>query len=246
MAGAAQTGGWRKWVFLKRRGLVLVAAVLAMAGLAVEGTGWIASADWWVWAQVVGFGLIAYGEMFRFWATAHIGGRKSQAVVESGPYAWTRNPLYVGSLMCVMGIALLAASFVALVIGVGALAFIYGVTIRHEEAFLLRTLGDPYAEYMKKVPRFFPSRGANAAERIAKMNADKRARAEGSQSISREANTPETTHRAPARILWREAYTGLGFTIAGIVAMLIQQWVAHWQSNGTLPILFSPGWLFGS
>lgn len=246
MTDAAQTGGWREWVFLKRRGLVLVAAVLAMAGLAVEGTGWVASTEGWIWAQVVGFGLIAYGEMFRFWATAHIGGRKSQAVVESGPYAWTRNPLYVGSLLCVMGIALLAASVVALMIGVGALAFIYGVTIRHEEAFLLRTLGEPYAAYMKKVPRFFPSRGANAAERIAKMKAERRARTNGHQPSSIEPSVPEEPHRAPARILWREAYTGLGFAIAGIAAMLIQQWVAHWQSNGTLPVLISPGWLFGN
>jgi protein-S-isoprenylcysteine O-methyltransferase Ste14 len=233
------TGAERRhqWVFSHRRALVMVAAIVAGLGMAFEDSSWAVGWSHWLWVQISAVAMILYGESYRMWATWHIGGRKNQTVVTTGPYAWSRNPLYVGSLFCVLGISILAASAVALVVGVSALAWIYGATVRHEEAYLLRTLGDEYREYMARVPRFFPSRGMNAATRIAQFKAN----GEGAASPIEPSDSPATEHRPPARMLWREAYTGLGFVLAGAAAVGIQHGVAWLKANGHLPVLLAIG-----
>ncbi len=85
------------------------------------------------------------GEMVRVWAAGHL--EKSREVTRSGPYRFTRHPLYLGSSIMGAGIAIASQSVV-----VAAIIFTYilvtiGAAIRREEAFLRRTFGTAYDEY---------------------------------------------------------------------------------------------------
>jgi protein-S-isoprenylcysteine O-methyltransferase Ste14 len=85
------------------------------------------------------------GESIRIWAAGHL--EKSREVTRSGPYRYTRHPLYVGSSIMGLGVAVGAGSWV-----VAALVAIYmgstiSAAVRTEEAFLRSRFGDEYAAY---------------------------------------------------------------------------------------------------
>ena len=85
------------------------------------------------------------GEGVRIWAAGHL--EKSREVTRSGPYQFTRHPLYLGSTVMGAGLAIASLSpWVGLVILAYILATI-GAAIRREEAFLRRTFGTAYDEY---------------------------------------------------------------------------------------------------
>lgn len=85
------------------------------------------------------------GEGIRIWAAGHL--HKSREVTASGPYRWFSHPLYLGST--VMGIGLAVASGRVLVGAVIAVYLIVALTIaaKSEEAFLRRAFGDQYERY---------------------------------------------------------------------------------------------------
>ncbi len=85
------------------------------------------------------------GEALRVWAAGHL--EKSREVTRSGPYRFTRHPLYVGSTVLAAGVVLASRSGV-----VAAIAAVYMIAtitaaIRTEEAFLRQTFGSTYDEY---------------------------------------------------------------------------------------------------
>lgn len=85
------------------------------------------------------------GEAIRVWAAGHL--EKSREVTRSGPYQFTRHPLYLGSTIMGAGLAVASQSpWVGLVILVYIVLTI-GAAIRREEAFLRRTFGTAYDEY---------------------------------------------------------------------------------------------------
>jgi protein-S-isoprenylcysteine O-methyltransferase Ste14 len=93
------------------------------------------------------------GEALRLWASGHI--QKTRALATGGPYAHTRNPLYVGSVLLALGVAVASASpWVVLAVGAYFLAF-YPAVIR-EEARFLETKFPEYAEWAREVPVFVP------------------------------------------------------------------------------------------
>ncbi len=105
--------------------------------------------------RFIAFGtiLILPGLLIRALASGHV--RKNEALATSGPYAYTRNPLYLGSLLMGVGFAVAARSWwvgVALVVMFFA---IYVPVIRDEETFLRRTFPE-FDEYARRVPRMFP------------------------------------------------------------------------------------------
>jgi protein-S-isoprenylcysteine O-methyltransferase Ste14 len=106
------------------------------------------------WITMSAGGLIVVvGLGIRAAASGHI--RKNAQLAVTGPYAYTRNPLYLGSIVMAVGFIVAARE---LWIGVGALAmflFIYVPVIRAEEAYL-RSAFPEYEEYCSHVPRFFP------------------------------------------------------------------------------------------
>jgi hypothetical protein len=97
-----------------------------------------------------GTSIAIVGECLRVWASGHL--NKAREVTMSGPYRWFAHPLYVGS--AVMGVGLAVASNSAAVGGVIALYLAVTLTaaIKNEEAFLRRTFGDRYDRYRRGRP----------------------------------------------------------------------------------------------
>ncbi len=76
------------------------------------------------------------------------------AIITTGPYRFTRNPLYIGLALLYAGIAIAAASAWALVLLIPALAVIRWGVIRREEAYLETKFGDDYRRYKAGVRRW--------------------------------------------------------------------------------------------
>jgi protein-S-isoprenylcysteine O-methyltransferase Ste14 len=85
------------------------------------------------------------GEAIRIWAAGHL--EKSREVTASGPYAWTRHPLYFGSTLIGIGLAIGAASVAVALLVLGYLAVTLTAAIRTEEAHLTEKFGAAYPEY---------------------------------------------------------------------------------------------------
>ena len=118
---------------------------VALGGLTAIAALLLARPTWNSW--YAGVAVAVVGEGIRVWAAGHL--EKSREVTTSGPYRWTRHPLYVGSSVLALGIVIAARSYV-----LGALAVLYvGSTIpaaiRSEEAFLRRTFGEAYDRYTR-------------------------------------------------------------------------------------------------
>src|SRR5271154_5935468 len=112
---------------------------------------WLARPTWR--SMALGSILMVPGLLIRASASGHV--RKNESLTTSGPYAYTRNPLYLGSLLLGLGFAVAARSWgvgVALVVMFFA---IYLPVIRDEEAFLRRTFPE-FDEYARRVPRMLP------------------------------------------------------------------------------------------
>jgi protein-S-isoprenylcysteine O-methyltransferase Ste14 len=102
---------------------------------------------------LVGAGLVIPGLVIRALASGYL--QKNKQLATGGPYAYTRNPLYVGSLTLSVGFALAARSW-WIVAGIVLLFFvIYLPVIRAEEAFL-RERFPQFDEYAREVPSLFP------------------------------------------------------------------------------------------
>lgn len=109
----------------------------------------------------IGFAVAATGEILRFWAAGHL--VKTSQLVTSGPYRYTRNPLYLGRLLIFTGICVMARlphglNWVVLFLGYAAF---FGYYLprkeRVEPARLLAAHGDAYSRYRLAVPAFFPA-----------------------------------------------------------------------------------------
>jgi protein-S-isoprenylcysteine O-methyltransferase Ste14 len=93
------------------------------------------------------------GLTLRAYASGYV--TKNTELTTTGPYAYTRNPLYLGSMLIAFGFAVAAHSWwTALALAV-LFALIYFPTIRSEEAFLRGQFSE-YEEYAKRVPRLVP------------------------------------------------------------------------------------------
>lgn len=100
--------------------------------------------------------MILPGLLIRTLASGHV--RKNEALATSGPYAYTRNPLYLGSLLMGVGFAVAARSWWVGVVLVVMFFAIYLPVIRDEEAFLRQKFPE-FEEYARRVPRMLPRIG---------------------------------------------------------------------------------------
>jgi protein-S-isoprenylcysteine O-methyltransferase Ste14 len=89
------------------------------------------------------------GEMIRLWAAGHV--EKSREVTRSGPYRFTRHPLYLGSSVIGVGIAMASASWLVAAIVLGYLALTISAAIRAEEAHLREKFGGEYDAYAARI-----------------------------------------------------------------------------------------------
>lgn len=102
---------------------------------------------------MIGMPIALMGVLIRAWASGHI--MKNDRLATSGPYAFTRNPLYVGSFLIAVGFGLVAHWLVVL----GVIAFfllIYAPTIARERANIENRFPVAYEHYAANVPAFFP------------------------------------------------------------------------------------------
>jgi hypothetical protein len=98
--------------------------------------------------------LAGVGELFRIWASGHI--EKTLRLATGGPYAHTRNPLYVGSVLMALGFVVAARHPISVAAGLTYLIVFYPAIIREEAKFLRAKFPDEYGEWARRVPLFFP------------------------------------------------------------------------------------------
>ena len=104
----------------------------------------------------IGLLLISLCILGRFYCTLFIGGRKNEELVTTGPFSVVRNPLYLCSLLGIVGIGFVSNQLsVMLVLTVG-MALVYVPLIRQEEAFLQEKFGQAYVRYCSSVSRLIP------------------------------------------------------------------------------------------
>jgi protein-S-isoprenylcysteine O-methyltransferase Ste14 len=125
---------------------------------------WLARPTWQT--MLASLLLVAPGVWLRAYAAGYV--RKNAELTRTGPYGYTRNPLYLGSMMIAFGFAAAAASWMILIALAVLFAVIYLPTIRSEEAYLREHFAG-FDEYAARVPRLLPR--MTAAEFPAHENA---------------------------------------------------------------------------
>lgn len=94
---------------------------------------------------IVGASIGAIGEGIRIWAAGHL--EKGREVTTSGPYAWLRHPLYLGSSVMGAGLAVAAHDVLVAVMVFGYLLVTIVAAVRSEEAHLTEKFGGAYPAY---------------------------------------------------------------------------------------------------
>lgn len=148
---AARAGAW----LFRHRGVLPIPILLVP--LCVHGemtpTSWTA-----------GLVVIALGEIVRLVGVAAAGPetrRRTRTVsrlTTDGPFAWTRNPIYIGNGLVWTGLAIVTGLHWFVPLAVGAFAAEYGLIVRYEEGVLESSFGHAYLAYKQRTPRWIPRR----------------------------------------------------------------------------------------
>ncbi len=112
---------------------------------------WLARPTWRL--MLLSLLLVIPGVWLRGYAAGYV--KKNAELTRTGPYAYTRNPLYLGSMMIAFGFAWASGSWVIFVALAGGFLAIYLPTIRSEEEYL-RGQFPEFEEYSRQVPRLLP------------------------------------------------------------------------------------------
>jgi protein-S-isoprenylcysteine O-methyltransferase Ste14 len=112
---------------------------------------WLARPTWRL--MLLSLLLVIPGLWLRGYAAGYV--KKNAELTRTGPYAYTRNPLYLGSMMIAFGFAWASGSWVIFVALAGGFLAIYLPTIRSEEEYL-RGQFPEFEEYSRQVPRLLP------------------------------------------------------------------------------------------
>ena len=121
-------------------GFVLVAAFLWLSEPSMQ-------------SLAVGLPVSLVGLAIRGWAAGHL--EKNTTLTESGPYAWVRNPLYVGTLTVAAGLAIAARRWELGALFAAFFLMVYLPVVELEEQYL-RELFPAFPEYAGRVPKLFP------------------------------------------------------------------------------------------
>lgn len=138
--------------------------IAALARLRVA-LGWVFGVLVLVLAQptgrslAIGMSIASAGEAIRIWASGHL--YKSREVTSSGPYRYVGHPLYFGSTVIGLGVAVACASVPVAVLIAVYLATTLTAAIKSEEAYLRRTFGEQYDLYRSGIAARRASPGAS-------------------------------------------------------------------------------------
>ena len=147
-----------KFVFKNRGGLLAIPAVL-LAGCGKPSA----------FSITLGLPLAFAGELIRCWAVGYSGATTRGEVVEApklvtaGPYAYVRNPLYLGNFVTAAGFAIAFTGknsplerWVLRMASLAAMIGVYSIIIPHEEKFLQAQFGEEFERYRERVPPVVP------------------------------------------------------------------------------------------
>lgn len=114
---------------------------------------------------IIGFVFALLGELIRLWGVSWAGSETRTTgtvggvfLIISGPFAYVRNPLYVGNILMYLGIGIMSFALFPY-LQIAALFFFsfqYYVIVKEEESYLKKTYGKDYEEYSRNVSRFLP------------------------------------------------------------------------------------------
>ncbi len=133
-------------------------AVLTMLALARLPGGAVLTAPWYyAGAIVLGCGVliaVVASRQFTVVGTNIVPLTRSSSLVTNGAFALTRNPMYLGMVLALVGAALLLNAPWPWLVPCGFAALLYYRFIRHEEALMAQTFGDAYLQYKQRVRRW--------------------------------------------------------------------------------------------
>jgi protein-S-isoprenylcysteine O-methyltransferase Ste14 len=162
-----------------------------------------------------GVGLTLAGEALRLWGVHHIGvisrtrSDRLGPLVAAGPFAYVRNPLYVGNVALWVGFALTARLVWLAPIVLVLLGAAYHAIVRWEEELLEARLGDAYRGYAARVPRWVPK------------SRDRKESKDSKESNDREEDSAPF---APAIFSWRKTLFSERGTLIAIAAGYLLLW----------------------
>jgi protein-S-isoprenylcysteine O-methyltransferase Ste14 len=117
---------------------------------------------WSSWT-LLGAPFLLLGQGLRTWAVGYI--HKDRELATTGPYAFCRHPLYLGTFLSGIGVCALVGSWHVGLIFAAIFTAVYIPTIRQEDTYLEGVYGEDFRRYAEKVPAFFPGlRAANVGE----------------------------------------------------------------------------------
>lgn len=105
--------------------------------------------------------LVAIGQALRIWAAGHL--VKTLDLTVSGPFAWVRNPLYIGSLIIACGYCTMFSGWLVWLVVIPLFFTIHSSAVIWEERFLRSQFGATFEDYCARVPRWIPRRPAQGA-----------------------------------------------------------------------------------
>lgn len=104
---------------------------------------------------LIGFALAALSvRNFHLAGTSVVPSEPATALVATGPYRFTRNPIYIGFVLAYFGFAIMLTSMWVLLLLIPVLAILQRGVVLREEAYLERQFGDAYRNYRARVPRW--------------------------------------------------------------------------------------------
>jgi len=207
------------WLFRQRTVLPLPVAV---AILAIPAGDAASSAP----LVVSGIAVTVLGELIRLWGVHHIGAisrtrsDRLGPLVDSGPFAIVRNPLYVGNIMLWVGFALTARLVWLAPVILALLGAEYHAIVRWEERLLDSRLGDGYRAYAARVPRWMPTlRSARPSTR------PERAQSAGADTLRVSPLNHEHAHPSSAAFSLSETLFSERGTLVAIAAGYLLLWL---------------------
>ena len=118
-----------------------------------------------LWSLTIGFAIAVAGEAIRLWGVSWTGSETRTTgtvggtfLIISGPFAYVRNPLYVGNILIYLGLGIMSFAWFPYLQIVAILFFLfqYYLIVNEEEKYLKERFKEEYKEYCAKVPPFFP------------------------------------------------------------------------------------------
>jgi protein-S-isoprenylcysteine O-methyltransferase Ste14 len=112
---------------------------------------------------LLGIGVASVSEAFRMYAASYLRGRQvvtspqAEFLATSGPYAFIRNPLYLGNLLIGLGACITISEWYAYLLFLASFAIVYSVAIPYEETFLSHKYGAEFESYARATPRLIPT-----------------------------------------------------------------------------------------